>query len=172
MTEKEQNSNETSDEISTDDLKQHIMNLQKENEELKDQYLRSVAEAQNLRNRAEKQTEEMAKYAVSNFAKELLNVSDNFQRALENAPKSEDEIIKNFVIGVEMTQKELLNAFKKFNISKIVPNEGDDFDYNLHQAVARVPSENVESGKIVDVMQIGYKIHDRLLRPAMVAVSE
>ncbi len=157
---------------SLDSLKKQIEEQKNEIESLKDQYLRAVAEVQNVRTRNAKQMEEMAKYAVSNFAKELLNVVDNLYRTIENLPKSDDQIFKNLLEGLVMTQKEFLAAFDKFNVTRIMPKKGDDFDYNLHQAVAQVESEEFGAGKIVDVVSAGYVIHDRLLRPAMVTISK
>ncbi|MBN9543114.1 MAG: nucleotide exchange factor GrpE [Alphaproteobacteria bacterium] len=149
-----------------------IETLKAQVEQLKDQLLRTVADSENVRKRMERQSEDMAKYAVSNFAKDLINVSENIHRALSSvtAENLENQFLKSLYDGVEMTRKELLNVFEKNKIMMIAPNIGDCFDHNIHQAVAHVDNADLKSGQISGVMQNGYMIHDRLLRPAMVAV--
>ena len=138
---------------------------------LKDQLLRSLAEQENIRKRSQREREEASKYAVSSFARELLSVSDNLRRALNAAPTHDDEQVKTFVIGVEMTEKEILNAFEKFGVKKVSP-EGEKFDHNFHQAMFEVEDAEKEPGIVVQVLQPGYILHDRLLRPALVGVSK
>ena len=148
-----------------------------ENEELiqmKDQWLRTVAELENTRKRALKEKEESSKYAVAQMAREFLSVLDNLSRALESTGTLGVEIpdaLKGFIEGVEMTQKEILAVFSKFHVSAIVPT-GEVFQPEWHQAMVEVPTADLPAGHVVSVLQVGYKIHDRLLRPALVTVSK
>jgi molecular chaperone GrpE len=141
--------------------------------ELKDRLLRAMAETENVRRRAERDREETAKYAVTKFARDILGVADNLRRALESAPKENtgDEVVKNLVLGVEMTEKELLAVMERHGIRPVDPM-GEKFDHNLHQAMFEVPGTGQPSGTVVQVMQTGYVINDRLLRPAMVGVAK
>lgn len=141
---------------------------------LKDQLLRSMAETENLRRRSQREKEETSKYAITSFARELLSVSDNLRRALESVPedhKKDDAVVENLMTGVEMTEKMLLDLMSQQGIRKINPLH-EKFDHNFHQAMVEIPSEEHDPGIIVEVMQSGYVIHDRLLRPAMVGVAK
>ena len=138
----------------------------------KDQLLRAMAEAENTRKRAAREKEEMAQYAVTNFARDLLSVSDNLNRAIESLKDAEDEAsVKGLLEGVEITEKELLKVFAKYKINKIDALD-QAFDHNFHQALIEIPSEDKEPGTIVQEMQVGYTISDRLLRPSMVGVAK
>ncbi|MFN7612315.1 MAG: nucleotide exchange factor GrpE [Alphaproteobacteria bacterium] len=140
---------------------------------LKDQALRALAEAENTRRRAERDQQDTAKYAVSRFAGDLVSVLENLQRATASIPESmrvENSAVANLAVGVEMTLKELLGAFEKHGIRRLDP-KGQKFDHQLHQAVAQMPDAQVEPGTILQVIEAGYTIHDRLLRPAMVVVA-
>lgn len=139
--------------------------------ELKDRLLRSIADAENIRRRSERQIGDAAQYAVTGFARELLSVADNLRRTLEGLPDElkENEGLKVFIEGLEMTERELLNIFDKQGIKKISPL-GEKFDHNFHQAMFEVESADAETGTILQVIQPGYTIKDRLLRPAMVGV--
>ncbi|MDE1900462.1 MAG: nucleotide exchange factor GrpE [Alphaproteobacteria bacterium] len=149
-----------------------IAELERQVAELKDRALREMADAENTRRRAQKEREETSKYAVANFAKEMLNVSDNFVRALEAAPKdSADAGVKNLIAGIEATERQLANTLAQFGIKKIDP-VGQPFDPNFHRAMAEIESADHPPGTVVQVMQAGYVIHDRLLREALVAVSK
>ena len=142
--------------------------------ELKDQLLRSVAELDNYRKRVDREKEQLRKFGIANFAKELLAVADNLRRALESGPpdlEGADEKVKNLIVGVEMTEKELLSAFEKNGVRRINPL-GEKFDYNFHQAMFEVETEEKEPGIVVQVLQPGYAIDDRILRAAMVGVSK
>lgn len=142
---------------------------------LKDQLLRAMAETENVRRRAEKQVEDAAKYAVTGFARDLINVLENLYRAGESVtPEAMEEIplLKNISDGVEMTKRELLNVFDRYGITRIDPTIGEEFNPHLHQAVSQVPAPDIAAGTIAHVMQAGYTIKDRLLRPAMVAVAK
>ena len=140
--------------------------------DLRDQLLRAVAETQNVRRRAEKEKTDAANYSVTKFARDMLAVSDNFSRALEALPEGTEipDDVKPFIEGVELTDRELQNIFERHGIKKIDP-KGDKFDHNLHQAMFEAPTEDPD-GTIIQVMQVGYQIKDRLLRPAMVGVSK
>ena len=142
--------------------------------ELKDRLLRAVAEVENTRRRAERERLETSKYAVSAFARDVLPVADNLRRALEAAaPEVRDDEtgLGSLLAGVEMTERELLSALERHSISAINPM-GEKFDHNFHQVMFEVPGTGEPAGTIVQVMQTGYLIADRLLRPAMVGVAK
>lgn len=147
--------------------------LAAEVEHLKDQMLRAMAEAENTRRRLNKELDETRKYAVSNFAKEMLAVADNFRRALEAIPKDNgnNDTLKQLVAGVEATERQLLAGFEKFGIKKINPM-GQPFDPHFHRVMMEVEDTAHPQGTIVQVLQEGYVVHDRLLREALVAVSK
>ncbi len=148
--------------------------LKDELAKMRDQWLRAVAETENIRKRAQRDVEETGKYAVSGFARDLVNVVENLQRARDSiTPEAakQDSMLANMREGVEMTLRELLNTFERNGIRRIDPL-GQKFDHNFHQAVAQVPAPDAAPGTVVQVMQAGYTIHDRLLRPAMVAVAQ
>ena len=142
--------------------------------EMKDRLLRALADVENTRRRAKRDVEDARKYAASNFAKDLLNVSDNLRRALDTVSEETregDDIVKNLVLGIEMVEKELLTAFERQGVSKVDPL-GEPFDHNFHQAMYEKPDTEYPNGTVAEVMQAGYVMHDRLLRPAMVAVAK
>ncbi len=148
--------------------------LTAEVDKLKDQLLRTVAELENYRKRAEREREETAKFAVTNFARELLTVADNLRRALESAPENLDhpeKLLKSLLEGVEITEKELLFAFKKHGVEKIDPL-GKPFDHHLHQAMFEVEDSDQPAGTVVHILQPGYQLSGRLLRPALVGVAK
>lgn len=140
---------------------------------LKDQLLRAVAEAENTRRRAERQVKEASQYAVSSFAREMLTISDNLKRAIESLPDGvqKNEEFKAFVDGVTMTERELLKTLERHGIQKIDPL-GEPFDHNFHQAMFEVEDSDATPGTVVQVVQSGYTIRDRLLRPALVGVAK
>lgn len=142
--------------------------------ELKDQLLRAIAEQENVRKRSEREREQLRKFGISNFAKELLSAADNLRRALDAGPadlEGVDDSVRNLIVGVEMTERELLSAFEKNGIRRIDPM-GEKFDYNFHQAMFEVENTGQEAGTVVQVLQAGYAIEDRILRPAMVGVAK
>jgi molecular chaperone GrpE len=142
--------------------------------ELKEKLLRTMAEFENYKKRSERELQDMAKYAMTHFAKDLLPVADNFARALEAIPQEslqESNLLKGIYEGVKMTEAELEKAFKKHQVIKVSPLN-EPFDHNFHQAIMEVEESGKESGTVVEVLQSGYKIHDRLLRPAMVKVAK
>ena len=113
----------------------------------------------------------MAQYAVTNFARDLLSVADNLSRAIESLGVVEDAAVKSLLEGVSITEKELLKVFEKYKISRIEA-VGKLFDHNVHQALIEIPTEDHEPGIVIQEMQVGYTISDRLLRPSMVGVSK
>ncbi len=148
--------------------------LKKELEQAIEDKKRALAEAENTRRRGIKDLEQSRKYGHLSFAREMLSVVDSLESAVNSTPKNKDELkdeIKNFIVGVEMTLEQLKQVFNNHNISKIDP-QGDRFDYNIHQAMFEKETHEVEPGIIIEVMQPGWSLHDRLLRPAMVGVSK
>jgi len=139
----------------------------------KDRLLRALAEAENTRRRAQREREETAKFAVSGFAKDLLSAADNLRRALDSLPEKEvrDELTRNLLAGVAATERELLAVFERHGIRRIEP-KGEPFDHNLHQAIYEAERTDEPAGTVVEVLQPGYLLHDRLLRPAMVGVAK
>jgi molecular chaperone GrpE len=141
---------------------------------LKDQLLRALAETENVRRRAQRDREEAGKYAITAFARELVGVADNLRRAIAAIPPealANDEALKNLAAGVELTERQLLTAFERFQLRKIEPL-GEKFDSNLHQAMFELPAQGQPTGTVLQVLQPGYVLHDRLIRPAMVAVAK
>lgn len=148
--------------------------LQEENAKLKDQLLRALADAENTRRRAERDKADMQKYAITGFARDLLNVADNLRRALESEPTdlgAESDSVKALVEGVEITERELLSIMERNGIRKIEPL-GERFDHNYHQAMFEMDAPDQPAGTVVQLLQPGYVIHDRLLRPALVGVAK
>jgi len=155
-------------------IEERIENQDKEIQELKDQLLRSLAEGENLRKRTIKEIADAKKYSHISFVRDLVSSVDNLQRALEVVPEDKSEIsepIKNLIIGLEIVEKEIINTFEKHNLRQISPLN-EKFDYNFHQAMFEVPTENKDPGYIVEVSQKGYLLYDRLVRPAMVGISK
>lgn len=150
-----------------------LTSLEEEVASLKDQWLRAMAETENLRRRAHRDKEEALKYASTNFGRDMLSIADNLRRALETCQVSEDlpESVKALIQGVELTESALLSAFERHGIKKINPLK-EKFDANFHQAMFEVEDTSVPVGTIVEVLQVGYTMHDRLLRPAMVGVAK
>jgi molecular chaperone GrpE len=141
---------------------------------LKDQLLRALAEIENTRRRAEREREDTARYAISAFARDILTVADNLRRALDNIPahaREKDEMLNTLAVGVEATERELLAGFERHGLRKIEPL-GEKFDHNFHQAMFEIADTGKPPGTIVQVMQAGYVLHGRLLRPALVGVAK
>jgi molecular chaperone GrpE len=151
-----------------------IAALRAEAAELKDRLLRAHAEVENIRKRSEREKEETAKYAVTRFARDIVNVGDNFQRAIDAVPAGaaeQDAALKSFLEGVTMTERELLNVLERYGIKRIQPIN-EPFNPHLHQAVMELQRTDVPAGTVVQVFQAGFTIEDRVLRPAMVAVAK
>lgn len=148
-------------------------NLEKKIEELNDKLLRSLAENQNLRKIHEKEREDLIKYSSSSFAREILNLADNLERAFglfKDNPKFKSDEFKDTILGIELIEKELINSFDKNGI-KSFESVGKKFDPNFHQALNEVESEQ-EDGMVINEIQKGYMLNDRLLRPALVSISK
>jgi molecular chaperone GrpE len=139
--------------------------------ELKDKLLRALAESENIRRRAERDRKDAEAYGGTKLARDLLAVHDSLARTLEAIDETMREQAQGFVEGVELTQRELLNAFAKHKIGKVVPAMGEKFDPNRHQAMFEAPIPDAEPGTVIEVMQAGFTIADRLLRPALVGVA-
>ena len=151
------------------ELAKQLAAAQAEVAELKDQMLRVQAEAQNVRRRAEMDVEKAHKFGLEKFANELLPLADNLERAIESA--SEDEASKALREGVEMTLKMFTDGMSKFSLDQVNPM-GETFDPQLHQAMSMVPAPDAEPNTVIAVMQKGYTLHGRLIRPAMVMVAK
>jgi len=150
-------------------LEEVVAQLQADVEDARDAALRAQADAQNVKRRAEQDVEKARKFALERFAGDLLPVVDNLERALEAA--SDDEAVRPIVEGVELTLKTFLDAIGKYNIEQISP-EGEPFDPQLHQAMSMVENPDVEPNTVIAVVQKGYTLNGRLVRPAMVMVSK
>jgi molecular chaperone GrpE len=146
--------------------------LEEELTKAKDQWLRTAAELDNVRRRAQKEREDALKFGASKFAKDMLSVLDNIQRAQSMLPVDIPENLHGIAEGMSMVEKEILNIFQRQGISQIDASEGTKFDPNMHQAMFEAPHDTIEANHIIQVVQEGYMLHDRLLRPAMVGVSK
>jgi len=148
--------------------------LQTEAADFKDKWLRVHAEIENIRKRAEREKEEIARYAVTRLARDIIGVGDNFQRAINAVPSDaaeKDPALKSFLEGVTLTERELLNVLERHGIKR-QQAMNEPFNPHLHQAVMEIPRSDVPEGTIVQVFQPGFMIEDRVLRPAMVGVAK
>lgn len=145
--------------------------LRAERDELRDKFMRALADAENSRKRSEKDRREAENYGGSKLARDVLPVYDNMKRALEAAAGTNAEGSAALIEGVELTMRELLNVFGKHGITLISPQVGDAFDPQVHQAMFEAPVPGTKAGDIIDVAGEGFMLHDRLLRPAQVGVS-
>jgi len=159
------------EEIDTDIQRTQLENLQEEYNKLKDSFLRAMAEAENTKRRCQQEIEKNSKYAIASFAKELLSVADNLQRALSSVDENMHNNCGAFIEGVEMTQKELFHVFEKFGVQK-VDCMGKVFDPNLERVVQEIEDANKPAGTIVAELQSAWTINDRILREAMVIVTK
>ena len=157
-------------EISPEDL---IEKLNEEITDLKDQRLRAIAELENFRKRAEKDQSDALKYGISNFAKEIINIRDNIERAQSSISDEakNNEAIKSVIEGIDLIAQSVVSTFEKIGIKKI-ESLNVKFDHNLHQAMMEIENDELDPGTIVQELISGYTLHDRLLRPAMVGVSK
>ncbi len=139
----------------------------------KDRLLRALAETENVRRRFQREREDAQKYAISGFAKDLLSAVDNLRRALDAVPEAEvtDARTRSLLDGVAVTERELLAAFERHGVKRIDP-KGERFDHNFHQAIFEAERPGTPAGTVIEVLQPGYVLHDRLLRPAMVGVAK
>ena len=174
--EKEVDENEKFD--SSEDIQDHkdeiVLELEQKVVDLKDQLMRSLADGENLRKRTQKDVEHAKKYSHISFIKELVSSVDNLQRALQSIPEdtsSLPEPIKNLIVGLEIVEKEVISTLEKHNVKQINPL-GEKFDYNFHQAMFEVATNESDPGTVVEVSQKGYLLYDRLVRPAMVGIAK
>ena len=162
------------DESNKDSHENHIQQLEVEITSLKDQLLRALAEVENIRRRADRERLEASQYAITKFARDILSINDNLARALETIPNEltlQNDSLTKFIEGVRLTERELNNTFERHHLKKISPL-GEVFDHNFHQAIMEIPTTDHVAGTVVQVLQTGYSIQDRLLRPAMVSVAK
>ncbi|HEX2510056.1 MAG TPA: nucleotide exchange factor GrpE [Microvirga sp.] len=149
--------------------------LEAEKLDLKDKLLRTLADMENLRRRTEREVADARSYAVANFARDMLNVADNVERALGSVPgearESADGAFRGLIEGIDLTQRDLLKTLERHGVRKLDP-QGQKFDPNLHQAMFEVPNPDVPNGTVVQVVQSGYVIGERVLRPALVGVAK
>jgi molecular chaperone GrpE len=152
-----------------------IERLAKENEELKDRYLRLAAEMENLRRRTARDVHDARSYSIAGFARDMLQVSDNLRRALDSVANhtadGDDSDFKTLIEGVELTERSMLAALERHGVKKVDP-KGERFDPNFHQAMFEIPNPAVPNNTVLEVVQPGYVIGERMLRPAMVGVSK
>ena len=157
-----------------DNASETIAKLELERSDLKDRLLRTLAEIENMRRRTEREVADARSYAITRFAGDMLGVADNMARALAAIPpearEGADQTLKAVVEGAELTEREMLRALEKHGVKKIDP-KGEKFDPNFHQAMFEIPDPSLPSGTVAQVMQVGYSIGDRVLRPAMVGVA-
>lgn len=151
-----------------------ITELEAEITKIRDSWVRAAAETDNIRKRSQRELDDMRKYAINGFAADMVSVLENLKRAADSIPadaRTGNDLLKVLGEGVDLTLQELLATFERYGIKRIDPI-GQKFDHNLHQAVVQVEQEGVEPGTVVQVVQAGYILGERLLRPAMVAVSK
>jgi len=159
-------------ETENDDAQNTINDLNEQISSLQDKLLRQLAESENIRTRSTKLVEEAREYAIFGFTKDLMPVMDNLQRTLEHLPKDLNDETQNVIEGIKMTKDQLESAFEKHHLESIAPQSGDKFDYNRHHAISQIMTDEFGAGSIVNTMQVGYKIKDRLIRPAAVTVAK
>lgn len=166
----EQEAIEATEEVAT---QQRIAELEAENAALRDKALRAVADAENTRRRAEREQRDASRFAVTNFARDLISVYENLNRAtasISEEARKADAQLGNLAMGVDLTLGELQQVFAKHHIERIDPT-GQPYDHNLHQAMSKIETTEHPEGTVVQVLQAAYRLHDRLLQPALVAVA-
>ncbi len=159
------------EDLMADPIESELDELRAERDQLKDKLLRTLAESENVRKRADRDRREGEQYGGKRLARDLLPVYDNLTRALDAANKEENAVVAGVIEGVELTLRELLNVFSKHGVTPIAPENGDQFDPNMHEAMFEAPLPGTKAGEIIQVMAVGFLLHDRLLRPAQVGVS-
>ncbi|MCB2094461.1 MAG: nucleotide exchange factor GrpE [Rhodobacteraceae bacterium] len=145
--------------------------LRAERDDMRDRFMRALADAENIRKRGERDRREAEQYGGTKLARDLLPVYDNLKRALDAAGEEQRAAAKALIEGVELTMRELLSVMGKHGVEPIVPEIGDQFDPQLHQAMFEAPLPETKAGDIIQVMTEGFMLHERLLRPAQVGVS-
>lgn len=167
-------SSEKKETVEEDPILANVKKLEEENKKIKEDFLRVLAELENTRRRATEENEKTAKYAISKFAEDLIPVMENFYLAFNNIREEEindPKKVKSFFDGIKLTQNELKKVFDKNGLERIFP-VNEEFDPNFHNAITQIETSEVEEGKVAQVMQAGYKIKDRILRPALVGVAK
>lgn len=159
------------EDLAVDEEHDELETLRIERDEMRDKFMRALADAENARKRSERDRKEAEQYGGSKLARDMLPVFDNLKRALDSATEEQREASKALFEGVELTLRELVNVFKKHGIEPISPAVGEKFDPRLHEAMFEAPVPDTAAGDIIEVMQDGFMLHDRLLRPAHVGVS-
>ena len=160
--------------LAEDEDEATVLSEEEEIADLKDKLLRALADQENLRRRAQKDREDALKYSAANFARDMLSVADNLRRAIEAVPEEGDTngaALVGFIEGIALTEKELLATLERHGIQKIEPT-GEKFNPQFHEAMFEIPSTDEESGTVLQVIEVGYVIHDRLLRPAKVGIAK
>lgn len=156
-------------------IAEEIEAIQSENADMKDRLLRLAADMENLRRRTQREVGDAKTFAIANFARDMLGVSDNLRRAIEAVTDEQregaDATLKNLLEGVELTEKSMLSTMERHGVKQLAP-EGERFDPNFHQAMFEVPNPDIPSGTVVQVVQAGFSIGNRVLRPAMVGVAK
>ena len=147
--------------------------LEAERTDLKDKLLRTLADMENLRRRTEREVADARAYAVTNFARDMLTAADNIRRALDSVPADAavDGPLKSLIDGIELTERDFLKSLERHGVRRLDP-KGSKFDPNMHQAMFEVPNPEVPAGTVLEVVQTGYAIADRVLRPALVGVAK
>jgi molecular chaperone GrpE len=157
--------------IDADLMHDEVEALRVERDELRDRFMRALADAENIRKRGERDRREAEQYGGSKLARDLLPVFDNLKRALDAAGEEQRAAAKALIEGVELTMRELITVLTRHNVTPITPEVGDPFDPQMHQAMFEAPMPGTKAGDIIQVMTEGFLLHDRLLRPAQVGVS-
>lgn len=152
-------------------VEDEIEALKAERDEMRDRFMRALADAENARKRGERDRREAEQYGGSKLARDMLPVYDNLKRAIDAITDDQREAQAGLIEGIELTMRELLNVFKKYGIEPINPDVGDAFDPQMHEAMFEAPLPGTKAGDIIQVMNAGFMIHERLLRPAQVGVS-
>lgn len=159
------------EEFDEPELEDQLEILRQERDDMRDRFMRALADAENTRKRGERDRREAEKYGGSNMSRDILPVYDNLKRALDAATDEQRAAAAGLFEGVELTMRELLNIFAKHGIERVAPQVGDKFDPQSHEAMFEAPVPNTVAGDIIQVMTEGFMLHDRLLRPAQVGVS-
>ena len=159
------------EQLDDDPLVAELEAVKAERDELKDRFMRALADAENIRKRGERDRREAEQYGGSKLAKDLLPVFDNLKRALDSANEEQRSAAQALIEGVELTMRELINVLTRHGVTPITPQIGDAFDPQQHQAMFEAPLPGTKAGDIIQVMTEGFLLHDRLLRPAQVGVS-
>jgi molecular chaperone GrpE len=159
------------DEEMPEEQDSEIEQLRRERDDMRDRFMRALADVENTRKRGDRDRREAEQYGGAKMARDMLPVYDNLKRAVDAATDEQRQAANALIEGIELTMRELLNVFKKHGIERIAPNIGDRFDPQIHQAMFEAPVPGTKAGDIIEVMTEGFMLHDRLLRPAQVGVS-